>query len=194
MTRRRLRWLPAVAAAMLAGVCASDAAAFGTADDALTVAITDFGPHQGDDPDRYFLDYEYRMENHVPDAEIVRMTFEVFELTPELVGDEEYAAMFDQALVEVAEGRLGLQWSVEVQALDASGEVLGTSLLQSPCGTRGGESIEQPASFWLYEDGPAFAAEEVAEVVVDEATLEVLPLILSGLDEESCRGILSSSR
>jgi hypothetical protein len=191
--RQARRWFPAIAATALLGVCAADAAAVDASGELVTVTITDFGPHQGES-DRYFLDYEYRMENHATDAEIVQLMFDVFEVTPDLAGEEQYGEFTAQALDEVAEGRLGLQWSVEVRALDASGEVLGTSLLQSACGTRGGESIEQTTGFWLYEDGPAFAAEEVAEVVVDTATLEVLPLVLSGIDEESCEGIVSGDR
>jgi hypothetical protein len=191
--RGGLRWLPAITAAGLVGVCAADAAAVKTADEPVTVEITDFGPHQGD-YDRYFLDYEYRMENHATAAQIVQMTFDVFEITPELLGEEEYAEFTAQSLDKVAEGRLGLQWSVEVLALDASGNVLGTSLLQSPCGTRGGEAIEQSVGFWLYEDGPAFAADEVAEVVVDNETLEVLPLILTANNEEDCGGLISVDR
>lgn len=191
--RPGLRWLPAIGAAALTGVCASDAAAVKTPGETVTVVITDFGPHQGES-DRYLLDYEYRMENHALDAAIVQMTFDVFELTPDLVGEEEYAEFTAQALDEVDEGRLGLQWSVQVLALDASGEVLGWSLLQSPCGTRGGESIEQSMGFWLYEDSPAFAPDEVAEVVIDTETLEVLPLVLSPSDDEHCSAIISSDR
>jgi hypothetical protein len=190
--RPGLRWLPAIGAAALTGVCASDAAAT-TPSEIVTVVITDFGPPQGES-DRYLLAYEYRMENHATDAAIVQMTFDVFELTPDLVGAEEYADITAEALDEVEEGKIGLQWSVEVLALDASGEILGRSLLQSPCGTRGGETIEQSMGFWLYEDSPAFAPDEVAEVVIDTETLEVLPLMLSGIDEASCEGILSSDR
>jgi hypothetical protein len=134
------------------------------------------------------------MENHAADADIVQLTMDLFEITPELVGEREYADLTARTAEEVAAGRLGLQWSVEVEALDASGDVLGTSILQSACGTRGGEAVERSDRFWIFEDDPVFTADEVAEVVVDTASLEVLPLILTADDEERCAELVSGDR
>jgi hypothetical protein len=122
------------------------------------------------------------------------LVFLVFEITPADVGDAEYADLFEGGLDEVAAGGLGLQWSVEVEARDAQGRVLGTTTLQSTCGTRGGEAVEHYGRFFVYDGEPVFTADEVAEVVVDPATLEVLPLVLSPIDEDSCSGILTEAR
>jgi hypothetical protein len=162
--------------------------------DLVTVTVTDFGPPGGDESENVVLVFDYVMENHAADAEIVRMTMDVFEVSSEAIGEEQYEELTEQGLADVDEGRLGLQWSVEVAALDASGEVLGTTTLQSTCGTRGGESVTEVGRFYVYQDDPAFTADEVAEVTVDTTTLEVLPLFLSDLDALNCADVLSSDR
>jgi hypothetical protein len=62
------------------------------------------------------------------------------------------------------------------------------------CGTRGGEAEVHYGRFFLHEGEPVFTADEVVEVVVDPATLEVIPLVLSPIDEEFCSGIVTEPR
>jgi hypothetical protein len=187
------RWIAAITGTLLVFACAADAAAVKTADALVTVEITGHGPPVGES-DEAVLVFDYRMEHHASDAETVRLLLQVFEITPAEVGDAEYAELFEAGLEEVAAGGIGLQWSVEVEALDASGRVLGTTTLQSACGTRGGEAVEHSGRFFVYEGDPVFHADEVAEVAVDPATLEVLPLVLSSLNEESCSTMLVEAR
>ncbi len=184
-----------VAATVLAAFCVSDAATLEPADELVTVEITGFRAAGGDDPESAVAVYEYRVENHAADEQIVQMMMEAFAITPEVFGEREYADLAAQAMDSIAAGELGLQWSVEVQALDASGEVLDVSYIYTEgCGTRGGETLEHRDYIRRYEDDPVFTADDVAEVVVDTATLEVLPLFLSEIDEERCAERISGDR
>ncbi|MCH7232897.1 hypothetical protein L0U85_18860 [Glycomyces sp. L485] len=190
MRRRNFTtWAAAAAALLTTGLCAADAVADGTSDELVSITITGHREADpGDEVATYVFDYE--AVNHATAAEIVDGVFDVFELTPGLLGDDRYEDLWQQGIDEVAGGEIGLQWSVEVQALDADGGILSTTLLQSACGTLPGETLSTWGRFTVY-DGVPLKADQVAEVVVDADTLEVLPEYLSENDDERCSAMVS---